>query len=131
MIDLNNLPHGLRLSVYRSSLGDCTNGGVSAAADHLTLVGWVKPGEKHVRALWPESQVFPVREDAPAVVMVESNLHGALPHLVPLDAFLAGKWTMHGGNLAGGDSRFGGLIERGYRGPKCVATLPVHDRIES
>lgn len=100
MIDVNNLPEGLRMSVYRSSLGDCTNGGVSAAASHLTLVGFVKPGEKDVRPLPARSQVFPAGPDAPAVVMVESNLRGALPHLVPLDAYLAGKWTMHGGNLA-------------------------------
>ncbi|AFN37770.1 hypothetical protein FGG44_gp82 [Mycobacterium phage MacnCheese] len=137
MIDVNNIPAGLRMQVYRSSLGDCTNGGVSAAASHLTLVGYVKPGtigernsEREVLPLPKGSQVFKASAEAPAVVMVESNLRGALPHLVPLDAFLAGKWTMHGGNLSGGDSRFGELIERTFGGPKCVSTLPVHDRIE-
>ncbi|ARQ95519.1 hypothetical protein I5G81_gp80 [Mycobacterium phage Shandong1] len=138
MIDVNNLPEGLRVNVFRSSLGDCTNGGVTAAADHVTVVGYVKPGTvgepNHKREVLPlprQSQVFPAREDAPAVVMIESNLRGALPHLVPLDAFLAGKWTMHGGNHAGGsDSRFGSLIEDVFGGPRCVSLLPVHDRIE-
>ncbi|APD18240.1 hypothetical protein SEA_HAMMY_77 [Mycobacterium phage Hammy] len=126
-----NITRGLRLNVFRWSLGDCTNGGVSAAASHLTLVGYVKPGEKAVRDLPARSQVFPVNADAPAVVMVESNLRGALPHLVPLAEYEAGKWLMSGGNHAGGDSRFGDLIASVFDGPKCVATLPVHDRIES
>uniref|UniRef100_A0AAU8GSP8 Tail terminator n=1 Tax=Mycobacterium phage Pharb TaxID=3136626 RepID=A0AAU8GSP8_9VIRU len=130
MIDLNNLPQGLPLNIYRHPLGDFTLGGVSSARK-LTLVGYVKPGEKDVRPLPRQSQAFAVQDDAPAVVMVESNLRGALPHLVPVGEFLAGKWLQAGGNHAGGDSRFGELIEREFSGPRCVSLLPVHDRIES
>ncbi|AJA43750.1 hypothetical protein MILLY_78 [Mycobacterium phage Milly] len=129
--EMTEITAGLRVQVFRSSLGDCTNGGVTSKADVVTLVGYVDPLGGALKPLPRMSQVFAPADDAPAVVMAPSNLPGALPHLVPLDAKQAGEWTMHGGNLAGSsDSRFGELIEKVFDGPRCVSSLPVHDRIE-
>ena len=119
---------GLLLHLLRPvGYPDCTNGGVSAKHDSLILVGTYQDGE-----LWPlprGSQVFEVDDEHPAVVMVESKLKGALPHLVPFGE--AGRHrVMFGGNYASGDSRFGDLVEKIFDGPRCVSALPVHDRFE-
>ncbi|AHY26901.1 hypothetical protein PBI_ZOEJ_77 [Mycobacterium phage ZoeJ] len=129
--EMTELTAGLTLHVFRHPLGDCTNDGVTSKADAVTLVGYQRERGGKVEPLPRMSQVFAPSDDAPAVVMVVSNLRGALPHLVPLDAQRAGAWTMAGGNIAGtSDSRFGELIEKVFDGPKCVGSLPVHDRIE-
>ncbi|ASR86357.1 hypothetical protein I5G86_gp22 [Mycobacterium phage DarthP] len=125
------LSTGLSCNVFRSSLGDCTNKGATSVATSVTLVGYIAPGESTITELPRMDRPHAVSDASPAVVMVESNLRGALPHLVPLDVVRAGRRPMMGGNHAGGDSRFGKLIERVYGGPKCVSLLPVHDRIES
>ncbi|WNM74157.1 hypothetical protein SEA_NERGAL_66 [Mycobacterium Phage Nergal] len=127
MSDLNS---GLRLTVLRpAAFPDCTLRGVSGRFDRLTLVATMRR-DKGLQPLPRQSRVFEPTDDAPAVVLVESNLPGALPHLVPLDEFRAGSWAQFGGNMASGDSRLGELIEAVFDGPRCVHAVTVHDRFE-
>lgn len=127
---------GLRLSVYKSArIGDCTNGGITAKADEVVLVGILKDGV--VEPLPRDCQVFTPQDDAPAVVLVPSRAPGydPTPHLIPLefvDSLPAGHvGPMSGGNYAGtSDSRWGELGK--LFAPKLHLDLvAVHDRIES
>lgn len=127
---------GLRLNVWRDASGmDCTNGGITAKADRLTVVGILIDGE--VQPLPADSQVFPADELAPAVVLVPSRAPGydATPHLIPLefaDSLPSGHvGPMSGGNYAGtSDSRW---AELGRKFGKHLAldVVRVHDRTES
>lgn len=104
---------GLRISVYRDDLPDCTKGGVTSRRSDLTVVNVDGP--------------FEPTADAPAVMLFHGNIKTALPKLVPVG--LEGKWTMFGGNYAGtSDSRFADAVERlcGVR----ANIVPVHDRVE-
>ncbi|NKY89873.1 hypothetical protein [Nocardia veterana] len=129
---------GLTLHVFRdTALSDCTNGGITARAQRVTLVGLCdfEFGGEPTRL--PEWQLTPPSEDAPAVVAVVLDHFGGernaflvpveirdnelqRPHLYRLS---------HGGNFAGvSDSRFGSTLYRylGYR----PDVLRVHDRTE-
>lgn len=121
---------GLRLTVARpAGYPDCTRNGVSAKNDLLTLVGTKRDGEAIEPVPW-DCQVFDVTDEAPAVVLVQSYLRGAIPHLEPYE--VAGRHrTMFGGNLATGDSRLGYLVVELFDGPPCVPAISIHDRIES
>src|SRR5881227_328614 len=140
-MSIQNLdPKGLRLDVYRNAAHGgtgATNGGVTGTHTRLTLIGYqARPGGP-IQPLPQDSQVFGVTEDAPAVVLVPSNLSGVFtaPHLVPEDIVRYGAGPnvgpMFGGNYAGAsDSRFNDLIRRVYEhdGDGLVA---VHDRVET
>lgn len=105
---------GLILSVYRpADFGecDCTNGGISASHDRLTVTNVDGP--------------FDPSPDAPAVYLEKGPL-GAIRLKSPTND---GRWTMFGGNYAGtSDSRFNDAVERliGYR----AGVVPIHDRVE-
>lgn len=119
---------GLALHVLRpAGYPDCTLGGVSAQSDTLVLVGYQQDGV--VKPMSVGSQVV-TADETNAVVIVPSRLRGAIPHLAPLSAVVAGTWVMDGGNMARGDSRVGELLRDVYRMPPCTGTLHIHDRIE-
>lgn len=121
---------GLTLHVYRSKLGDFTNGGISSGADKLILVGLIRGGQ--FEPLPEHSQVFAPGPDAPAVVLVESRLPAKYgPHLEPFMTDDSGDvGPMSGGNYAASsDSRWselGDLFGHGRLG-----AVPIHDRYES
>lgn len=105
---------GLRVSVYRSSLGDCTNGGVSSKYDNLTVVNADGP--------------FDPSEDAPAAKLVVGPYDTI--RLVPVDLLETNAWVMFGGNLAStSDSRFGEAIEK-LGGDRFAAAVKIFDRVE-
>lgn len=102
-------PKGMILEVYRSSrLGDCTNGGISAKAGEVVVVG---PGVP---------PIFDPR-DRPIVVIDERMGYRFLRPIDDCPKTHAG-W-MFGGNFAWtSDSRFRELSEQ---------PLPIHDRKEA
>lgn len=113
---------GLIAEVYRSNLGDCTNGGISRAAQ-LTIMNIEGP--------------FEARADAPAAMLVQGLSHDTV-RIVPA-AFKAfenrwipdPRWTMMGGNYAAtSDSRFFQAIEA-ILGHRFYGAVAIHDRIEN
>ena len=105
---------GLLINVYRNGLGDCTNGGVSARYNTLTLVNAGGP--------------FDPAPDQPAMVM-ERHAPGCL-RLVPVELKKSGKWVMFGGNYAAtSDSRFSELAHN-LLGHTFYGAVAIHDRVE-
>jgi hypothetical protein len=122
---------GLRLHVYRaSSMGDCTNGGITAAADYVTVTG-VRYTSSHRRggvvdALPRDMQVFPPSDGAPEVTLViRENGRVNWLHLEPAAPCPAGRaGYMDGGNYAATTgSRWSSLTGDGR-------PVAVHDRSE-
>jgi hypothetical protein len=132
---------GMTVWVLRNTMGDCTNNGISANADKLTIVAVIdatEHGKTKIAALPGHMHVVAPTEEAPAVALAARNIIGR-PHLaiVPLVADAAAaigyrpepRWTMFGGHFAElGDSRLLDLVNAftGYR----IPALPIHDRIE-
>lgn len=110
-----NKVKGLTLRVYRSGLGDCTNGGISSRYNTLILVGDGIEGPVSVDLDNPPENV---------VKIVRRRLFGREEylHLEPLDGSGNGgsRWYMSGGNIANTcDSRFPSRYP-----------LEIHDRHE-
>lgn len=115
---------GLLVSVYRDSLGDCTNGGISANVDKFCLVNVDGP--------------FEPSKECPAVLLVKNNV-GTTKSVkaVPAVQDESGEWVVRGGSMFGGnfaatsDSRFGQAIAKligdEFRFWPAVA---IHDRFE-
>jgi hypothetical protein len=105
---------GLHVDIYKSkTLGDCTNGGITAKVQELCLVNVSGPFE-------PNKKI-------PGALLVEGNLPGTAK-IVPLKETRKGKWFMFGGNFAySSDARFNDAVEKlqGTRGP-----VAIHDRTE-
>lgn len=137
---------GLSIHVHRRADGyDCTNGGPSARVKAFTVVGTVPKTRERSRddledlivPMPTDAQVFEPTDEHPPAVLVVSALNGAAPHLVPLDQYLSGKWTMSGGNLAdSSDARMIDLI-RSFAPPAAnyaprayYGAIGIHDRIE-
>jgi hypothetical protein len=108
--------NGLIIEVYRSkdttgNDSDCTNGGISATFDRLTLIGKGISGP------------FAPTPERPAVTMITRTICGEeYKHIVPCDenAQPLPGWYMFGGNYGvTSDSRFP------HRYP-----LAIHDRQE-
>lgn len=128
---------GLRLHIYRAAKNkgfDGTNGGISAGADAVTLVGFRhRHHDGEVQPLPQVSQVFEPTAEEPAVILVPSALPNQYgPHLEPLeapgDARIIGP--MFGGNYAGSsDSRWSALGELFGHGR--LDLVAVHDRFET
>ena len=121
---------GLILSVYRNAeLGDCTNGGITATANSVTVTGIRRGGRTRkpgpVELLPRTMRVFTPSERAPEVTLVIRE-NGSGGHWLSLEPAGADEscWWMAGGNYAGTtDSRWGELAE----GTDLVS---VHDRSE-
>ncbi|QOH59748.1 hypothetical protein [Rhodococcus rhodochrous] len=146
-------PAGLLLDVYRAHrLGDCTNGGISAAADALLLVGVLDERRARTGRIAPlpsgctphgvRSHVGGREQISPAVavrIRRYAFVEGSYAALVGVgwnadhrryELAEPGRVVMFGGNYAGtSDSRLGELSER-YLGHRSII-LPIHDRIEA
>ena len=99
--------------VMRSSLGDCTNGGVSSKHDQLFI----------------KLPHYPADDKTPAdvPVMVLEAHHAGCVRLRPAGEK---RWCMFGGNFAhSSDSRFSEAIEK-LLGHRFYGAVAIHDRIE-
>lgn len=115
---------GLTVHVFRSSLGDCSNNGISAGADSLLVWGATLEGY-----ITLDDAVKDPYISYPRAVLVPGNLPG-LAKIVPWGAFLHKRHTMFGGNFAyTSDSRFSRAIEA-ITGAPFSGAVPIHDRIE-
>jgi hypothetical protein len=129
---------GLTVNVYRNARwaregADCTNKGASSQVEEFTVVGVVRQKRgKTVEPMPRGSQVFTPDEKAPAAVLVQSQLDGAPPHLVPLDVHESGRWSMDGGNLVdSSDSRWTEVVSSFLPGRLHVSAVSIHDRVET
>lgn len=129
---------GLRLSVYRENrLGDCTNGGVSARCDELTLVG-TTDHDGNLKPLPEGSQVFEATEEAPAVALCVI-LGVRSVHLRPVEQPEGMAGPMMGGNYAAtSDSRFSRAVEAAMVDAtgdasrfRFYGAVAVHDRFDT
>jgi len=96
--------------VYKNSLGDCTNHGLTSKYDHLNLY-YGQLNEEEINEL-PED----------SLILIERVLWGEPAHYaVPVEIYKSGRHSMAGGNFVyTSDSRF----------PE-KAPLSVHDRVEN
>ena len=141
MSDTATPTKGLRLSVLRHAGPDCTNNGITARHDELTLVGvrddkeatWGKPAP--TVAVPREARVFAPDDRAAAVILVVRHIGGATMCLVPAvhdgrSWVEAPGWHMAGGRFAATpDSRFGAILREAGLSSGYVA-VAVHDRKE-
>ena len=105
---------GLIVYVYRSNLGDCTNGGPSSKANNFTLTNVEGPFE-------PQPQ-------APAAVLLKGSASNSA---IIVPEALDERRTMFGGNYAASsDSRLADAIET-TTGHRFDGAIAIHDRIES
>lgn len=128
---------GIRVNVYRGKY-ESTNGGQSSDADSFTVVGVVRgwpSGNASVTEIPEDTQVFVPTDEAPAALLVASNLRGAPPHLVPLvdwERAQGQAGPMHGGNKADSpDARWGKLVRSFMPAGVWVSTVDIHDRVET
>ena len=110
---------GIVAYIYKSDLGDCTNGGFSSKVREVCIVNASGP--------------FKPSDECPAVVL-ESGYNGPFTNDCVRAVSIAdkedGEWLMHGGNfLHTSDSRFGDLIEE-LTGRKNIGPIAIHDRKE-
>lgn len=112
---------GIKLSVLRSALGDCTNGGITAEATNVILIDDRIPESKRHYA--PSDRSPGVR-----LTTTARDYHV----LVPIDPWIpTGGRTigpMAGGSYAVGDYGSGELWKQLTGGQ---GALPVHDRFET
>lgn len=132
---------GLTLHVYRDAGRgiDCTNGGITATATRVTLVGLTAPDLGREITRLPEWQISEPSPDAPPVVAVINRWRGSsrYAYLAPVE-ITAGEIAtprpgrfMFGGNFAAtDDSRFSGVLAY-YLNNDGPDILRVYDRIES
>lgn len=107
----------LALSVYRNTLGDCTNGGASGKHDELFVVCDEGPFDIDEN----DERLFRLR--------TRSVFGRNLVELVPYRH--NGGLLFDGGNYAGtSDSRFSQMTEKATGYP-CRGVLPVFDRVET
>lgn len=149
---------GLTVHVYRWSLGDCTNHGISAKATELCIVNVEGPTNPHgdvpVALLIPGAYPnYPIVVPAvPADQVLEHPLHSAFGIGKPSQVIIARpstkfgpgfvevsgewkpepRWTMAGGNIASSsDSRWCRAVEQIVGVAHCPHGVAIHDRIES
>ena len=105
---------GLRVSILRNTnYGDCSNGGVSAYYDNLTIINVDGP--------------FEPTNDSPAAILKKGNLRGTV---VVVPERVKDEWTMMGGcYVATCDSRFTNVIEK-ITENRFYGAVPLHDRVE-
>ena len=88
---------GLSVEIYRNSLGDCTNNGLSSKAKNLVLVGEEIDGP------------VTITNDEDCLVLVHLEDYYGVPYSVaiPKSIVESGKRSMFGGNFCyTSDSRF-------------------------
>lgn len=103
---------GLLAHIYRDSLGDSSNRGISSRATRVVVVNVDGP--------------FTPDDDTPAVELRQ----GALGSVVAVPLECEGKWTMNGGCFVStSDSRFSRKVEE-LLGTRFYGAVPLHDRVE-
>ena len=106
--------------IYRNSLGDCTNDGLSSKMDHLPLVVLDRDEteESAINSLTADG-----KNPNEYLVLVRRELWGEnRDYIKPLTEK---RWVMFGGNFAySSDSRFGQFT--GSHQP-----IQIHDRVEN
>lgn len=110
----------LIIGVYRNGTQDCTNGGVSADVNSLTIVGTCSGDDNIVRPLdtgyrFPSIAPSPT---APAVALAHRVIAGRrIAEIVPVKRNDDGSYTAKRGGMSGGnfgfsfDSRFARVLE--------------------
>jgi len=107
---------GLLVEVFRWSLGDCTNGGVSSKHNKLCLINVDGP--------------FEPSDDAPAARIICHPTVKEHCYIVPETLLRGGPAFMAGGNFAyTSDSRFHEAVYR-LTGTKGSFAVSIHDRVE-
>jgi hypothetical protein len=107
---------GLLVEVYKWSLGDCTNGGVSSKHNRLCITNMEGP--------------FEPSDDAPAAMLMQHPSVKTHCYIVPQELIDSGKWFMAGGNFAySSDSRFWEAVNK-ITGVGLSAAISIHDRTE-
>lgn len=110
MQDHYDIAFCLSAYVFRSSLGDCTNGGISASGDTLYILS--------------EKKGVYEPKDIRECVCVERHEVIGEPYISCRPAYCSRRWYMAGGNfLYTSDNRFREIT--GSRYP-----IPIHDRYE-
>lgn len=109
---------GLRAQIYRGSLGDCSNGGISGRVNEVTIINVEGP--------------FDPTPEAPAVRLVRGNIWGSVKIVVEDDDSRGPERVgpMFGGTfVATSDSRFADAVDKliGTRG----GAVALHDRYET
>ena len=107
---------GIIVQVYRWSLGDATNNGVSSRHNSLCVTNVEGP--------------FEPSDASPAAQLVQHRSIGEHCYIVPQSVLDSGKWYMMGGNFAhSSDSRFREAVEKitDCEGSFAIA---IHDRVE-
>lgn len=105
---------GLTVYVYRDTLGDCTNGGISSKCDQLTLVNVEGP--------------FQPTPEAPAALL-DSHIPGLL-RIVPSPVSATRHFSFGGNFAATSDSRFSEACER-LSDQRFYGAVAIHDRTEA
>lgn len=107
---------GMTIRVFRSDLGDGTNGGASSYSRTLCVTNCEGP--------------FEPSEDSPAVKLVMAEPYGGRKILRLIPECAEGKQTMFGGNYGStSDSRFSELCEK-LLGGSFYGAVAIHDRVE-
>ena len=109
---------GIRLTVLRSTFGDCTNGGMTATARYVTLID--------ARITEDDPHTYEPSDRAPAVRLTHTGHDYEV--LVPVDPYGGDIGPMSGGNYAVGDYGSRHVWKRLTGG---FGALPVHDRFET
>lgn len=113
---------GLLVSVFRSSLGDCTGNGISCNETDLLLINVEGPIDND-------------HPDYKKALLVHGNCRG-LVKIVPArrvpDGWVKQEgWWMMGGNYAStSDGRFHDAVRK-ITGAESYGAVPIHDRFES
>jgi hypothetical protein len=112
---------GLIANIYRWSLPDCSNGGLSSRVNEVTLVNVEGP--------------FEPSEDRPAALLLNGHLRGTV-RIVPAIEVAPGRYEPDGHPAMGGayvstsDSRFTEAVEK-LTGAPFYGAVALHDRYES
>lgn len=106
---------GLTIYVYRSGIGDCTNGGISSRYNELILVGEGIEGPVTVDLDNPPENLVKIVKRK-----LFQGTYNEMEHMHIEPYNNEGKWFMYGGNIAcASDSRFPSHYP-----------LKIHDRYE-
>lgn len=107
---------GLICGIYRSSLGDCSAGGISSKVNEVTVINAEGP--------------FDPSKTAPAVELRVKDVGGE-PYVYAVPVALDGKWAMAGGTfISTSDSRFSAAVSKLGKRDLMGYAVALHDRVE-
>jgi hypothetical protein len=112
---------GLIANIYRWSLSDCSNGGLSSRVNEVTLVNVEGP--------------FEPNEDRPAALLLNGHSMGTVRVVPAVEVAPGGSYEAEGRPMMGGayvatsDARFTEAVER-LTGAPFYGAVALHDRYE-